>query len=177
MFIPAGSRAMKVIPIIGLALVVVSAEAGSTNRVTAFTLPDQFDQRHAISFPRARTCVMLIGDREGSRQLDDWTKAIAEKSGDSVDICGLADLREVPRPIRAWIRNDLKKQHAQPVLLDWDGKVAVACGYAGKRALVLVIDRQGEILHRATGKADAVKLEQLFRTITGEDDEAVSVCF
>jgi hypothetical protein len=160
---------------IGLMLT-VAAMAG-TNIVATFELTDQFGRAHSLSFPREKVCVLLIGDREGSRQLDGWTKAIAEKFGDSVDIYGLADLREVPRPIRPLIRDAFKKKHEQPVLLDWDGAVASRCGYARKEALVLVVGWHGEVLHRATGKADTSKLDQLFVAIAGKDNEAISISF
>ncbi|MGD0061095.1 MAG: hypothetical protein ABSD58_16915 [Verrucomicrobiia bacterium] len=142
---------------------------GESNVAAKIGLEDQFGRTNSISFPRENPCVLMIADRDGERQLDGWTGQIAEKSGERVDIYGLAALTHAPRAIRALIRDSFRKNQARTVLLDWDGKVAADYAYAGKQALVLVIDRKGLIRHRATGAADAAKLEAILHSLAETD--------
>lgn len=142
---------------------------GESNVAAKIVLEDQFGQTHSISFPQEKPCVLMIADRDGERQLDGWTGPIAEKCGERVDIYGLAALTHAPRAIRALIRDSFRKNQARPVLLDWDGKVAADYAYAGKQALVLVINRQGVIRHRATGAADDAKLKAILHSLAETD--------
>jgi len=142
---------------------------GESNVVAKIELEDQFGRTHSISFPREKPCVLMIADRDAERQLDGWTGPIAKKSGERVDIYGLADLTRTPHAFRAFIRDSFRKNYTRPVLLDWDGKVAANCAYPGKQALVLVINRKGVIRHRATGAADDAKLKAILHSLTETD--------
>jgi len=152
-------------------ILTVIAHASQTNVVPAFALQDQFGQTHSISFPREKACVLMIGDREGSQQLGGWSKPVFEKLGQRVDIFGLADLRQVPQPIRPLVRDSFKEKHSRPILLDWDGAVVKRYVYEPKQALVLVVDSTGTIRHRATGVADEPKLAAVFASLRGVETD------
>jgi len=130
-------------------------------------LKDQFNKPHLIAFPHEKPCVLAVADEQGAKQLNSWVEPIHKKFGEQIEIHGLADVTGVPRLIQPLIARQFRKQYPQPVLLDWDGKSVAQFGYAGNEALVLVIDRTGEIRHRVTGMADAKKLEEAFTAIAG----------
>jgi len=58
-----------------------------------------------------------------------------------------------------------------PVMLDWDGKTVAQYGYAKNAALVLVIDRNGEIRHRAQGAADATKIAAVLTALRTDGEK------
>jgi hypothetical protein len=152
-------------------LVLAVTALGETNVAARIELKDQYDKTHVVAFPRETVSVLTIADRSGSAQLEGWVKPIREKFGQRVEIFGLADVAGVPRPIRPMVVTHFKDKVAYPVMLDWDGKTVARYGYARKEALLLVINRKGEIRHRVTGAADAAKLEAVFTSLrTGGND-------
>jgi hypothetical protein len=146
-------------------LLMVAPVFGETNLAASIELKDQYEKSHVISFPRGKLSVLTIADRKGSAQLEAWVQPIREKFGEQIEIHGLADVAGVPGPIRPMVREYFREKVEYPVMLDWDGAVAARYGYVRKAALVLVIDRNGEIRHRVTGAADAAKLARVYEAL------------
>jgi hypothetical protein len=146
-------------------LLMVAPVFGETSLAASIELKDQYEKSHVISFPRGKLSVLTIADRKGSAQLEAWVQPIREKFGEQIEIHGLADVAGVPGPIRPMVREYFREKVEYPVMLDWDGAVAARYGYVRKAALVLVIDRNGEIRHRVTGAADAAKLARVYEAL------------
>ncbi len=117
----------------------------------SFTLSDQYGVEHSIAFPLDRPMVLLIADRAGSEQLDDWLVPLAEHYADELLIQGVAELSAVPRLLRPMVRALFRQDEAAPVLLDWTGDVANGFGARADVANVYLLAPDGEILHRVNG--------------------------
>ncbi len=95
--------------------------------------------------------VLLVADRGGSSQLDDWLAPLAEGYADVLHIQGIADLSAVPRLLRPGVRALFRKNEAVPIWMDWTGEVAERFGAQAEVANVYLIAPSGEVLHRVSG--------------------------
>lgn len=138
-------------------------------KAAEFALKDQFGNELSIKFPRQKVIILAIADKDGSEQLEEWIRPLAEKYSakyaDKLDIQGIAELSSVPGIAKGVVRNFIKKKSERPVMLDWSGAVSKSYSYEKDKANVFLIDRAGNILVRAVGAADAVKLEELYLEI------------
>ncbi len=119
--------------------------------VRSFTLPDQFGTDHSITFPLDRPLVLLIADRAGSEQLDDWLSPLAENYADALHIQGIAELSAVPRLFRPMVRALFRQDDAAPVLLDWTGEIVGRFRAQPDVANVYLLAPNGELLHQVSG--------------------------
>lgn len=119
--------------------------------VRSFTLPDQFGTDHSITFPLDRPMVLLIADRGGSEQLDEWLVPLSEHYADALHIQGIAQLSAVPRLFRPMVRALFRQDDAAPVLLDWTGEIADRFGARAEVANVYLLAPNGELLHQVSG--------------------------
>lgn len=128
------------------------------DRVPSFALPDQFNDEHAVTFPRSKPTVLVLADRRGSEQLDGWLKPLGERHAETVHIDGVADVRGVPGLMRWGVRQIFRRGSKTPILLDWEDTVCGPLAYEGGVANLIVIDRDGAIVHRVHGEATAAAL-------------------
>ena len=130
-----------------------------------FTLKDQNDASYTIKFPRDKVTVLIFGDREGSEQIEGWTRPIYNQFGSRIDVYGIAELSAVPSLARGIVRRIIKSKTKYSVLLDWSGGVSKAYGYEKGKANVIVIDKKGNILAKRTGAANQSGLQALYQQI------------
>ena len=137
-----------------------------TSRAADFALPDQFQNTHALKFPRDKVCVLVFGDRQGAEHLQAWIEPIYYKFPDQIDIYGVAELSAVPSLVRPLVRQMVKSRTKYAVLLDWTGRIAQSYAYEAGQALLVVIDKAGNIVTRKTGTANQKDLNNIYRQIT-----------
>lgn len=131
---------------------------GSTNLVEAFTLKDQHKDVHKQVFPKQKISVYALADRKGSDQLEDWITPFYKAYEDRIDICGVANLKGVPKMLQPMIRSLFRKGVDYPVMMDWTGEVCEAFGYRAGEADIFIVSSDGQVLHRVSGKATEDKL-------------------
>ena len=135
--------------------------AAPTNAPARIELRDQFDLVRRLTFPRTNLTFLTIADKAGSEQIAAWVTPIHERFGNSIAIEGIADLSAVPRPLRGVVRRKFQKAQRYSVMLDWSGDTVKAFGALTDRANVLVLDLDGTILTRRSGKASRQAIEEL----------------
>lgn len=134
--------------------------------VPAFELDDQFGKTHAIAFPREKVCVLTVADHDGSKQLESWIAPLKKEYGDTIDFLGVADLTQVPRPLRGMVRGRFKKEMNYPVMLDWTGLVIKTVVNQTGKANVYVVATDGTIQAYETGVATTEKMDNIKKRLT-----------
>ena len=83
----------------------------STNavKVRDFVLSDQYKRKLPQSFPKEKISIFALADRKGSDQLENWITPFYERYEDRVDICGLANMKGLPKMLRPMLRAIFKK--------------------------------------------------------------------
>ena len=152
---------------LSLAVAEERASGVSTNltRVEDFVLDDQFKNPSTQAFPKERVSIYALADRKGSDQLEDWITPFYTRYEDRVDICGVANMKGLPKMLRPMLRRIFKKQIDYPVMMDWTGDVCAAFDYEAGVADIFVVDRAGRVVHRISGEATAEKLNACFAAI------------
>jgi len=130
-----------------------------------FALKDQYNQLASYRFPPERVTVLIFGDRKGSEQIEGWVRPLWDRYQTRIDQRGVAVLSSVPSMVRGLVRTIFRSQVKYSVLLDWKGDVSQAYGYQNGRANLILIDRQGRIVLRLHGAAEAASLGQLYTRI------------
>ena len=136
-----------------------------TNVPGKIELSDQFEVKQSLVFPTTNLTFLVIADKTGSEQLAAWVAPVKERFVTAVAIVGIADVSAVPRPMRGMVRKKFKKAQAYPVMLDWSGNTVKQFAISPNRANVLLVDCQGNILKRLTGKATEAAIKELCETI------------
>jgi glycosyltransferase involved in cell wall biosynthesis len=144
------------------------AQPGEVVQLKSFTLADQHERTRDFSFPRTNASLIVVADWKGSEQLEAWIKPIHERYGSRIGIDGIADVSAVPAGLRGTVRRAFVKQLDYAVMLDWSGAVARQFLPQKNTANVFAISRNGRVLLRLTGKADAGKLATLHRVLEKE---------
>lgn len=149
-------------------------ETSSSPAVLAsFQLEDQFGAAHRVSFPGERPTILLVGDQHGSEEVGGWIPPLAEQLGDQAQILGIADVRGVPGLFRNSIRKLMRKRHAHPVLLDFEGTVLEALPCTRRTANVFVIDAGGHVLARVIGPVSDDRLREVRQALPTANEGAV----
>jgi hypothetical protein len=161
-----------------LALLGLPAEGNSVQvqvgePVGVLALADQYERPFQLTDLRGSVIVLIDGDRTGSQFTGVWGSAVRNRyksSGDQrVAIVYVAHLSSVPAFMRGFVRKKfLGKDSAHPagrILLDWQGTVADRFGFRADMANVYVIDRDGVLRYRGSGKGAATDLDPLFHLI------------
>lgn len=120
-------------------------------RLESFTLADQFGTHHAVTFPRERPLLLVVGDRRGSEEIDAWIPPLKERWKDLTDMHGIADVQAVPRFLRGRITEAIRKSRPKPLLLDFEGRVTSALPCEKKAANIFAISKEGRILAHVFG--------------------------
>ncbi len=139
-----------------------------------FELTDQNSQPRRYFFPKSKVTVMTVADYKGSGELAPWIQKVHDRYQKKIDIDGVADVSNIPKPLHAVIRAAFRKQLAYSVMLDWEGTVVRQFGYKKNTANIYVIDRGGRIVKRISGPvSDAAEHEltrEIDRAISGTDE-------
>lgn len=137
-----------------------------TNAPACIELRDQFNALEKLSFPTTNITLLTIADAKGSEQIAGWVKPVKRRFGAGVDIRGIADMSCVPRPLRGLVRTQFRAVQHYPVMLDWTGDAVNAFDYTPGKADILVLNRNGKILYRSSGKANDRAITNLCEAIT-----------
>ncbi len=129
-----------------------------TNAPSNIELRDQFDAPQRLSFPGTNVVVLTIADRKGAEEVDGWIAALKPLYAGRVEFRGLADVAGVPGLFHARVRARFQETRQYPVMLDWSGDVCAEFGYHGGTANILIIDREGGIRARLSGRASPAAL-------------------
>jgi len=132
-----------------------------TNAPAVISLRDQFDVPQRLAFPTTNVFLFTIADKKGSEQIAGWVAPVKERFEAKVEICGIADVSAVPRPLRGLVRRKFRQAQTHPVMLDWTGDTVKAFGCVSDQVNVLVVDGEGRILMRVVGPASEEKLRAL----------------
>ena len=142
---------------------ICSAEGKSAKAVNPsaaeFSLKDQYGESYQIAYPQEKICVLVFADKWGSTQVEGWVRPLYETYEDAILIHGVAQLEGVPRWLRSTLVRIFKSTIKFSVMMDWTGEVSRDYEYPGGKALVVIVDRQGNIQHRVKGKASKVLIE------------------
>jgi len=169
---PAAARAALLL--LGLSTLAFPAQAASpANAAVAspnlvcvsFELRDQFEILHKVSFPRTNLLVLTIADKQGNHQVDGWVMPLKERFGERIAIAGIADVRGVPGLWHVSIREKFQKLRTHPVMMDWDGHVIKLLPVEKHRTNVYLINRDGIVIFRTSGEANAASQQTLLAAI------------
>jgi hypothetical protein len=134
---------------IGL-IVLTAAPTFSQQKIDSFSLRDQKNVSHKIEFPASQNRVIIVGDMDSVEQARQWGDQLKKTLGKQVDYTAIAALGPIPDWQREFLRGMIKSD--RPKLLDWENKVSQKWGYSPKQCLVLLVGKNGEILHRSEGE-------------------------
>jgi len=137
----------------------------SLPRAPGFEVEDQFRDRHAFTFPRAKATALILGDRKSGRQGEKWAQALYDRYEGAIVLEGMGVGRGVPKWERPIIRFILRKITPYPILLDWKGTVGRAYGFERKKPNVVVIDPQGRIRLKHAGVVTAESKDKVFAVL------------
>ncbi len=138
------------------------ADAGEVPR--RIDLPDQHDKRHVIAFPAGHVTVISLSDRHGREQAGEWIPALRAYRH-RVAIHGIADAKGTPAFMRSGILKRIREAHEEPLLIDWSGEVSESIGYRPRVANLLILGRDGSVLHRAEGPPSERNLEMFLAVL------------
>jgi hypothetical protein len=139
-----------------------SSVATTTNLMCAgFTLPDQFGTNHVVKFPQSKPMVLMIADRKGSEQIDEWVAALKKHYGRRIEMVGVADVSGVPGWMQGMIRKKFRKQYAYPILLDWSEKLPASLHCQPEAVNIFLLDEAGRVLAAGRGEYDQETLKHL----------------
>ena len=137
----------------------------SLPRAPAFEVEDQFRDRHAFTFPRAKPTALILGDRKSGRQGEKWAQALYDRYGGAIILEGMGVGRGVAKWERSIIRFILRKITPYPILLDWKGTVGRVYAFEPKKPNVVVIDAQGRIRLKHAGVVTADSKDKVFAVL------------
>jgi len=97
----------------------------------------------------------MVGDRQGSEQIDAWIEPLKQRWKDVADIQGIADVQAVPRFLRARVTATIRKNRPEPILLDFEGRVTGGLPYEKKAANIFAISKDGRLVAHISGPYQA----------------------
>jgi predicted transcriptional regulator len=141
--------------------------------VGLLTLNDQYEHPFQLSDLHGSVTVLIDGDRTGSQFNGVWGSAVRSRyksSGDRhVAVVFIAQLASVPAFMRGFVQKKfLGKDSAHPagrILLDWHGVVADRFGFRADVSNVYVIDREGVLRYKGSGKGVGADLDPVFHLV------------
>ena len=128
-----------------------------------FTLDDQFQHAHAVTFGDGRPVVLVFADRDCADAVEAWARALAAGLGARARVLGVAAVGGVPAFLQGAVRGFL---HGKPsVLLDWGNRVSHQLGYAGGACLVVAVDGEGVVRARVGGALTDARYAEVARAV------------
>ncbi|MCC6234566.1 MAG: hypothetical protein IT580_18125 [Verrucomicrobiales bacterium] len=131
-----------------------------------FDLLDQFGTNHHVAFPRSRPLLLLVGDRQGVKEVDTWIEPLKSRWATNTDILGIADVRAVPRFLRNRVTTGIRGGRPQPVMLDFEGIVIEALGCERRVANLFVTHPDGRVVATVTGPPTESNLKRVHAALT-----------
>jgi predicted transcriptional regulator len=144
-----------------------------TAQAVPIVLSDQYDHPFQLADLRGSIVVLIVGDRSGSNFMDAWGHALREryKPQDYPQLkrVFVANLSSVPGFLHGFVKRKFLAKDpshpASPVLLDWQGAIARNYGFRDNVTNVYVVDRDGIIQYKGSGKGTSLDLEPLFHAL------------
>ncbi len=131
------------------------------SRVSPFTLMDQYDAQHVIEFRSARPRLFIVADQASAGAAREWGGYLAKSPLKSVSIIPIAAMGDVPELLQGFAKAYVTVK--RPTLLDWRNRVSTRLGFMPNECMVALVDGDGRIIGRVTGKVNSVKLDELVR--------------
>lgn len=133
-----------------LAFSLPNSTAGEAKVPARIELDDQHEKKHVIAFPSKTITVISLADRHGRGQSNEWAPVLAPYKNRAA-IHGIADASGTPELMKNMIRKRIREAHKQDLLIDWSGATSTAIGRQPKVANLIIVSRDGTILHRTSG--------------------------
>jgi len=157
-----------------------SARIGAAAPV--FHLKDQFDHETSLEDFKGSVVVIVCGDRRGGDYMNDWAKAVNDNYKDppgAVTVLRIADLVAVPPFFHSYAKQRFLSKNAEgrsarPTLLDWDALVPKLYGFTNDVTNVYVIDAQGVLRYKASGKGTPDEIRNLIHALEDVRQQAVT---
>ena len=157
-----------------------SARIGAAAPV--FHLKDQFDHETNLEDFKGSVVVIVCGDRRGGDYMNDWAKAVNDNYKDppgAVTVLRIADLVAVPPFFHSYAKQRFLSKNAEgrsarPTLLDWDALVPKLYGFTNDVTNVYVIDAQGVLRYKASGKGTPDEIRNLIHALEDVRQQAVT---
>jgi AhpC/TSA family len=138
-----------------------------------FQLKDQFDHEIRLENLKGSLVVIVCGDRRGGDYMNDWAKAVSDNykdSPDAITIVRVANLFAVPPFFRSYAKQrflagNAEGKPAKPTLLDWDAVVPALYGFTENLTNVYVIDAQGVLRYKTSGKGTPDEIRALIHAL------------
>lgn len=158
-----------VIWFVALAGTMVASAAGESKVPARIELEDQHEKKHVITFPAKTITVISLADRHGRSQSGEWAVTLASYKGRAA-IHGIADASGTTEAMKNMIRKRIQEAHKQELLIDWTGATSAAIGCQPKVANLIIVSRNGTVLHRTTGAPTAENI----KSFTAAMDKALA---
>jgi len=113
-------------------------------------LEDQHEKKHVITFPAKTITVISLADRHGREEANQWATTLAAYKNRAA-IHGIADASGTPDFMKPMIRKRIQETQPQMLLIDWTGATSTAMGHQPNVANLIIVSRQGTVLHRIAG--------------------------
>ena len=146
-------------------------DANRTEQLISFRIEDQFDRLHTDRRYRGSAVLVSWADRKGSDYLDDWNGALGDSLAAEVRVyrvrlLNVAHVKGAPFFVKGKIKSALRRDHAQPVLMDWGGKFAEAYACTPDHCNLLIFDRSGQLVaNYAVTTADSSVITDVVATV------------
>jgi predicted transcriptional regulator len=136
-------------------------------------LTDQYEHPFELAGLLGSVVVLIDGDRTGSNFSGVWGRAVRAryKAPDypQLKIIFAAHLTSAPGFLHGFVRSKFMSKDAahpaSPILLDWQGAIARRYGFRDDVANVYVIDRDGILRYKGSGRGTESDLDPLFRIL------------
>jgi len=144
---------------------------GRDSTLIRFQLEDQFDQAWTHQDFSGHATIIVGSDRQGSEYNEIWSFAIYDslvkhELKDSVKFLAVADTRGVPSLLKKMVKRKFPREAHRWIMIDWEGKFAVAYQFVPHECNLVVIDRAGKVVHQQSGKElDRKKLDLILGEI------------
>ena len=139
--------------------------------VGTVSFPDQEDREVRLSSFLGRVLVISGGGRGAAEEARRWGEALALacRSREGVDYLGAGYIGKLPPLVpRRLVREMIKKQTQDPILVLWDARAAQEFGFADTDTPhVFVVDQAGVMRLRAGGPFSQEQLQQVLVTVDG----------
>lgn len=136
------------------ALAPLVSRAAETKVPARIELEDQHEKKHVITFPAKTITVISVADRHGRSQSNEWASVLSPYK-DRAAIHGIANASGTPEFMKTMIRKRIQEAQKLELLIDWSGATSAAIGCQPKVANLVIVSRDGAILHRTTGAPTA----------------------
>jgi len=133
-----------------LTVAAIECRAGEAKVPARIELADQHNKAQVISFPARKVTVICLADRKGREQSNQWAPTLAAFRKRAA-IHGIANAAGTPAFMKESVRKKIQAGQKQNLLIDWTGAACTAIGCRPGVANLVIVSRDGTVLHRMTG--------------------------